>query len=111
MDKEKVKKGLECCSFLKANTCRECPYWNVYGSSECAQMAKDALELLKEQEKEIKALRLLVEWAEECDFGFDQFPIEYERYKDEIKGMKYTDGMIYIAKRTLEDHGVFEKGR
>ena len=54
MDKEKVKKGLECCSFLKANTCRECPYWNVYGSSECAQMAKDALELLKEQEEIVR---------------------------------------------------------
>ena len=70
---------------------------------------KQILELLKEQEKEIKALRLLVEWAEECDFGFDQFPYEYERYKDEIKDMKYIDGMIYVAKRTLEDHGAFEE--
>ena len=67
--------------------------------------------LLKEQEKEIKALYLLVEWAEECDFGFDQFPDEYERYKDEIKDMKYIDGMIHVAKRTLENHGVFEEGR
>ena len=49
-DREKVIKGLECCSFRTANTCRECPYGNVYGSAECAQMAKDALELLKEQE-------------------------------------------------------------
>ncbi len=73
--------------------------------------AVQILELLKEQEKEIKALHLLVEWAEECDFGFDQFPDEYERYKDEIKGMKYIDGMIHIAKRTLEDHGAFEEGR
>ena len=64
----------------------------------------------KEQEKEIKALRLLVEWATECDFGFDQFRDEYERYKDEIKDMKYIDGMIHVAKRTLEDHGAFEKG-
>lgn len=72
----------------------------------CCEMA---IALLDEQEMEIKALRLLVEWAEECDFGFDQFPDEYERYKDEIKDMKYIDGMIHIAKRTLEDHGAFEK--
>lgn len=74
-------------------------------------MLSDALSMLKEQEKEIKALRLLVEWAEECDFGFDQFPDEYKRYKDEIKDMKYIDGMIHIAKRTLEDNGAFEEGR
>ena len=81
---------------------------NVYAVSE--ETINDTLELLKEQEKEIKSLCLLVEWAEECDFGFDQFPDEYERYKDEINGMKYIDGMIHIAKRTLEDHGAFEKG-
>ena len=67
MDKEKVKKGLECCSFLKANTCRECPYWNVYGSSECAQMAKDALELLKEQEERIKKFELERSWDDSPD--------------------------------------------
>ena len=74
-------------------------------------MVEDALALLKEQEKKIKALRLLVEWATDCDFGFDQFHDEYERYKDEIKDMKYIDGMIHVAKRTLEDHGAFEEGR
>jgi len=68
---------------------------------------KKLKELLKEQQKQIKALRLLVEWAEECDFGFDQFPDEYERYKDEITDMKYIDGMIHVAMRTLEDHGEF----
>ena len=67
------------------------------------RVLNDVLVLLKEQEKEIKALRLLVEWAEECDFGFDQFQDEYERYKDEIKGMKYIDGMIHVAKRTLQE--------
>ena len=75
------------------------------------QAISAAIDLLKKQEKEIKALRLLVEWAEECDFGFDQFPDEYELYKDEIKDMKYIDGMIHIAKRTLEDHGAFKEGR
>lgn len=69
----------------------------------------NAVNLLQEQEKEIKALHLPVEWATDCDFGFDQFHDEYERYKDEIKDMKYIDGMIHVAKRTLEDHGAFEE--
>lgn len=76
----------------------------------CANLVRDALDMLKEQEREIKALRLLVEWATDCDFGFDQFPEEYERYKDKIEDMGYIDGMIHVAKRTLEDHGVFEEG-
>lgn len=71
----------------------------------------EAVNALKEQEEEIKALRLLVEWATDCDFGFDQFPEEYERYKDEITDMKYIEGMIHVAKRTLEDHGAFAEGR
>lgn len=75
------------------------------------RVLNEVLVLLKEQEKEIKALRLLVEWAEECDFGFDQFHDEYELYKDEITDMKYIDGMIHVAKRTLEDHGAFEESR
>ena len=74
-----------------------------------AQAIDEIMELLEEQETEIKALHLLVEWAEECGFGFDQFHDEYERYKDEIKDMKYIDGMIHVAKRTLEDHGAFEE--
>lgn len=58
--------------------------------------------------RELMALRLLVEWATDCDFGFDQFHDEYERYKDEIEGMKYIDAMIHVAERTIEDHGGFE---
>lgn len=114
IDREKVIRALEVCSSISdGEKCpKECPYigQDVYciGSS---GLMLDAIDLLKEQEKEIKALHLLVEWAEECDFGFDQFPDEYERYKDEIKDMKYIDGMIHIAKRTLEDNGAFEEGR
>lgn len=50
-----------------------------------------------------KALLLLVTWAEECGFGYDNFPEEYETYKDEIEGMGYIDGMIYIAERVVEN--------
>lgn len=56
----------------------------------------------EELKKENAALKLLVEWAEECDFGYDNFPEEYERYKDEIRDMGYIDGMIYIAKRIYQ---------
>ena len=117
-DMKKVIKGLEICSEHGSwhgldcelnEAYKDCPYRGC--ETGCiVTIAKDALQLLKEQEKEIKALHLLVEWAEECDFGFDQFPDEYERYKDEIKDMKYIDGMVYIAKRTLEDQGAFEEG-
>lgn len=115
-DMENVIKGLELCTNISPDGCLMlCPYKDEKDetySGFCEQVLKqDALALLKEQDKEIKALRLLVEWAEECDFGFDQFPDEYERYKDEIKDMQYIDGMIYVAKRTLEDHGVFDGGR
>ena len=48
-----------------------------------------------------KALMLLLEWAIECDFGYDNFPDEYEKYKDEIKDMGYIEGMIYIAEKEV----------
>jgi hypothetical protein len=132
MDREKVIKTIDGC-INDDGFCNKCDYDGCvfqHGSFEKDLLA-DALtilkeqeqmyytlehdwrmcrELLKEQDKEIKALRLLVEWAEDCDFGFDQFHDEYERYKDEIKDMKYIDGMIHVAKRTLEDHGAFEEG-
>lgn len=57
---------------------------------------------VKELKAENKALKLLIEWAEECDFGYDNFPEEYERYKDEIEGMGYIEGMIHIAKRVCQ---------
>lgn len=50
-----------------------------------------------------KALMLLLNWAVECDFGYDNFPEEYERYKDDIKDMEYIEGMIYIAEKVLEE--------
>ena len=84
MDREKVIKGLECCSQMVGEACRECPYANECEEGEgllagSAHLAANALAMFREQEKEIKALYLLVEWAEECNFGFDQFPDEYER--------------------------------
>lgn len=50
-----------------------------------------------------KALRLLLEWAIECGFGYDNFPEEYKKYEREIKDMSYTEGMIYIAEKVIEE--------
>lgn len=57
---------------------------------------------IDELKTENEALKLLIEWAEECGFGYDNFPEEYERYKDEIEGMGYIEGMIHIAKRVYQ---------
>lgn len=110
IDKKRVIKGLEEISDYFFDIYRnDTDSYKCAKAQEYSDCAIDAIALLKEQGKEIKALRLLVEWATNCDFGFDQFPDEYERYKGEIKDMEYIDGMIHIAKRTLEDHGAFEE--
>ena len=51
---------------------------------------------------ENKVLRLLIDWAIECGFGYDSIPNEYEKYKNDIQNMSYTDGLIYIAMKEVE---------
>ena len=56
-------------------------------------------EQLAERLEELKALRLLLDWAIECDFGLDSFPEEYAKYKHTLTDdMTYKDMMIQIAK-------------
>ena len=58
MDREKVVKGLECCSQPKKENCMQCPYrYSMYPSGDredwlrsCQELYKDTLALLKEQE-------------------------------------------------------------
>lgn len=61
-DREKVIKGLECCIKRDPDDqtrCGECPY-----ESACLNRLKiDALELLKEQETEIRQLKLALDIA------------------------------------------------
>lgn len=52
---------------------------------------------------ENKVLRLLLDWAIECGFGYDSIPEEYEKYKDDIQDMSYADGLIYIAMKEVEE--------
>ena len=64
----------------------------------CIKCAEEH-EQLAEWLEELKALRLLLDWAIECDFGLDSFSEEYEKYKHTLThDMTYKDMMIQIAK-------------
>ena len=53
---------------------------------------------------ENKVLRLLLDWAIECGFGYDSIPEEYEKYKDDIQDKNYAEGLIYIAMKEAEEN-------
>lgn len=55
-----------------------------------------------------KALRLFIEWADECGFGYDNIPDEYEKYKDDIKDMGWIEGFMYIVLKEAEMDEVTE---
>lgn len=46
-----------------------------------------------------KALDLMIEWATDCGFGYDDIPEEFEKYADEIEAgeMGYNEGLRYIV--------------
>lgn len=50
-----------------------------------------------------RALELLVEWVTECDFGYDNIPDLYDKYKKDIENMGYNEGLIYIALKEAEN--------
>lgn len=58
MDREKVIKGLECCT-SQYTRCDICPYWVHPGVPYCTEMKRDALQLLKEQQERIETLESL----------------------------------------------------
>ena len=73
-----------------------------------SNLLRDAEKLIgsvDDLQKENAALRLLLEWAVECDFGYDQFYPEYKKYKDKTEGLGYIEGMIEIAKCVLAEKG------
>lgn len=61
-----------------------------------------AIKALEQESKADKALNLLVEWVTDCDFGYDNIPEEYEKYKDDIAEMGYREGLVYIVKMESE---------
>ena len=58
MNKDEIKKALECCSNPNTGSCKDCPY-NYNDEFHCAygEMCKAALNLINEQEKEIERLK------------------------------------------------------
>lgn len=65
------------------------------GCIKCAEEHEQLAEWLEE----LKALRLLLDWAIECNFGLDSFPEEYAKYKHTLTDdMTYKDMVIQIAK-------------
>ena len=64
MNKDEIKKALECCSNPGINSCKDCPYANN-GKFSCrdGEMFKDTLDLVTEQENEIDRLKIQLEQA------------------------------------------------
>ena len=60
-DREKVLKGLELCTQGPAGCVKDCPYEEIIRCQ--YYLKKDALALLKEQEAEIRHLRLALDVA------------------------------------------------
>ena len=74
--------------------------FGIQKSKEVAEEHEQVAEWLEE----LKALRLLLDWAIECNFGLDSFPEEYEKYKHTLTDdMTYKDMMIQIAKCVVTD--------
>jgi hypothetical protein len=61
-EKDKVINGLRCCAHTDGINCMHCPYDNK--DEDCtALMSIDAIALLKEQEAEIRQLKLALDIA------------------------------------------------
>ena len=77
---------------------------NLKEDYEIDMYIRDIAPQLAEWLEELKALRLLLDWAIECDFGLDSFPEEYEKYKHTLTDdMTYKDMMIQIAKCVVKE--------
>lgn len=65
MNKDEIKKALECCSNQSINSCKDCLYANN-GKFSCrdGEMFKDTLDLITEQEQEIERLKAEIERLE-----------------------------------------------
>lgn len=92
---EKVINGLEHCS-SRLCPCDQCAYWNPNRTinDECCgeKLSRDAIELLKEQQAEIKALR---EEKEKTESNFieyvDEKREEVEELNAKIKRLEFEE--------------------
>lgn len=67
-----------------------------------SRLIDEHFDLLEKYEQLNKSFDLFIEWADECDFGYDNIPDLYEKYEEEIKDMRYYDGFKYIAMKEAE---------
>lgn len=61
---------------------------------------REALEYLEEAYTILdKAFDLYIDWTNDCDFGYDNIPDEYEKYRHELDVLEsgYSNGLKYIA--------------
>lgn len=82
------------------NTDAICPGHCNISCDNCVKESRQLAEWLEE----LKALRILLDWAIECGFGLDSFPDEYEQYKHTLTDdMNYTEMVKKIAKCVVEE--------
>lgn len=115
MTKEDIKKALELCS--KDEDCEKCPYVDHYRCTRALQ--KGVLNLMTEQEKEIKRLNdenceltKKLEARLACDFvrtaqkhAVQEFVDELRNKCSEVKGYHYSFGNISgVIEELLEEY-------
>lgn len=68
---------------------------------------------IEELQQENEAMKKLIEWISECDFGFDNFVNDYEEdinmteeeFDKETENMSYIESMIHYAKLYIKIKG------
>jgi uncharacterized protein YihD (DUF1040 family) len=63
--------------------------------------------------EENKALKLLLEWMVECDFGLENImddTIDEAKFEEETKDMSYSDSIIHYAKMYLAQEQIHHLG-
>ena len=110
MTKDEIKKGLECCITLKADSCKECPYGNTDCSSD--KLQRDALNLITEQEEHIKIQnQQLSNWEKNYTQSFERLKAQ-QREIDKLKADNkqaqidvLNRVMTYINNKIENDYG------
>ena len=87
---KEIKKALECCMNPKLTCCNDCPY-NNNGRLSCieSEMLKDALNLINEQENEIKRLRQEVRDTDKmARNSIEQYKNDYDKAFERLKAQQ-----------------------
>lgn len=70
-------------------------------------MNKEEYEMVSRLLQYTKALKLLVEWSEQCGFGLDNIRddeiVDWDKWEKLTEDMGYMEGMIYYANMYLHE--------